>query len=140
MLQKLILSFTFGLWAFGAMAYFWPVTLVLVLFFVRVIVWQKPPMVRRWQLRHLVLLLPLLLCFLSLLWGGLMADRPNPSAFDWPNDVLTQLGLAFFPCAQLVLKLSKGFRWLALSILLLEGWYLLWCTFMSEMAVSNVWL
>jgi len=69
-----------------------------------------------------------------------MADRPNPSAFDWPNDVLTQLGLAFFPCAQLVLKLSKGFRWLALSILLLEGWYLLWCTFMSEMAVSNVWL
>jgi hypothetical protein len=130
--------------AFDGLLYFWPVTLVLLLFIgVTAIhyIWIEKLCL---SLRHLLIFAPLLLIIGTLSVGIFLrfSYRENPGASPptWPSALLTILFWAHIPLAAFIGYKLKEIRWLAVAIMVFEVWYALWCSFGATMAVTDTWL
>ena len=123
-------------YAIECLVFVWPALLVLGL----IALSELPFMPKRWERRHLVLLLPLVSCAAVIAWGSAVWGHEQLYKYEWPNQVLLLLALLYFPLSGITIKFSKGYRCPALSIILLQGVLLFSCLFASGMAVSNTWL
>jgi hypothetical protein len=125
---------------YDGLLYGWPITLTLLVFVGITCSYNFPFKPSLFRPRYLLVFSPMLLSIGLLAWGTLMAHHGNTKALAWPSDVVGLLSLLHILVALLAMRLLKGYRWFAASVLLFELWVGFFCNLMAAMAVSNVWL
>jgi len=124
----------------NGLLYGWPITLILLVFIGVASSYQFPFKPSRFSVKYLLVFLPLLLSLVLLVWGALMAHHGNGKAPAWPANVVGLLSLLHILAVALVMRLMKGYRWFAASVLLFELWIAFFCNLIAAMSVSNVWM
>ena len=95
----------------------------------------------RFQRRHMLVFAPLIVTLLILVWGSIMChDDYQTSAPAWPYHILNALLVVQMLTGIGSVWAMKGYRWFALAVVSLEGWFGYWCTFIAAMSVTGDWL
>ena len=130
--------------AWGAICYFWPVTLGLAIPFVITLALKSPFIGReaKFCLRHLSVLLPMTMTLLILILGTAMEHTSDSQSLapNWPADVVQSLLAIQFVASIWAVWFMKGYRLFSLFTVMLELWFALACTFVASMFVTGDWL
>ncbi len=121
--------------------YFLQITLLIIAHFIFSLVCTLRKKEIKMELKHLLILIPIIFPVLVLFWGTVMCAQFNPrlvpgqSLFILQIIVLIQLIVSGY----LVYKMN-GFRWLTISFILLVAWYSFWAFFVASMSITGTWL
>lgn len=127
--------------SWGALCYFWPVTLALLAAVVMAAIFNFPFVRLRFRRRHLLVFLPLSVSLLILAWGSVMChDDQKSLAPDWPLYAIYGLLIAQFLTGIGVVCALKGYRWFSAAVVLLEQWVSVVFAIVAGMSVTGDWL
>ena len=140
-MSAILYVFWLAAMAWSMLLYYWVVSMALGVALLVASALKFPFLRSRFESRHLLVFLPLVVTLLILVWGSIMRHEDSQRlAPAWPGHVITALLVIQILTGIGVVWLLKGYRWFSLAAVLLEQWVGLACAFTAGMSVTGDWL